>query len=116
MAVEFTVDATAISDPTDPRLTLALTGTQTTGMTARGYGFDVQATGGGQSPFTVWQGRRLSKEMGEVPRWRGICCRCPDDAVVLDSPVQVVQQIVSHPDHRTSRVRWQRSRRCSGVR
>lgn len=55
--VDFTVDVTKIADPTDPRLTLSLTGTQTTAMTASGYGFDVQATGGGQTPFTVWQGK-----------------------------------------------------------
>ena len=46
-----TVDATA----TTPRLTLSLTGTQTEAMTASSYQCDVQFTGGGVSPLTLYK-------------------------------------------------------------
>ncbi len=54
----FTIDATHAADLTDPRLILSLTGVQTTTLQRESwYGFDIQATGGASTPFTVWQGK-----------------------------------------------------------
>lgn len=59
--VAWAVDPQFISDPDDPRLILSLTGEQTAALERRDitapYGFDVQASGGAESPFTVWWGQ-----------------------------------------------------------
>lgn len=54
--IAFTVDTSKVSDPDDPRLILTLDGNQTAGMLEALYGFDVRASGGAVSPFTVWTG------------------------------------------------------------
>lgn len=55
--IDFTIDSSNAADPTDPRLVLSLDATQSAALiTGQTYGFDVQATGGARTPFTVFVG------------------------------------------------------------
>lgn len=58
IAATWTVDVTHL---TDGYVVLSLTDVQTAALRkGQSYGFDVQATGGTMTPFTVWQARSVA--------------------------------------------------------